>query len=563
MPDSPQSHPVLKSNASPELIQAVQEIELASDQCYADLALLNLPGNLAIWSLLTYLIREHTEVELNGHGPGSHDFTGLIINASRAISTAINWVSKHGRPPSRLVRLASTGATQESSRAAFAVAHNYNAFQSCLPMWHRDRYAAQVLTPAHAVFTVPGGSRQRQVSAYQKGYRPLSGDHAIIPAEPVAQSPLRVALFEEVLDAATSRKPRSFTYREPRKLWENLLPDYVLRVGEATRRSPALELGGYTLSEFNQFFAALTTMAAAHEFLCFAWGRRRGSYPQDSAVMVRLRQDWVKSLGGLSGLSNSKTTAILDDLTYGFGNSVDMILQPFIPLGNSSPWLAVAPPFPLKSRPDENILRIVSQSRNSAFSETSNSKEGELRAQVKSRCAQFLPEGPRLLPKPLPDIDLLLIDEPTSTIVFCEAKWIRKTLRVAEHIDRDRDVSKGFEQLEKIQTFLHAHPCHLESLGTIPKPLDQYRNVHYIVLARDHWLWQDPSNNIAIIEFEPFIRVISAASDLHTAIEELLRYEWLPVEGRDFEVQSESARVAGVTIQSEVFYSLPRRHMRL
>jgi hypothetical protein len=37
---------------------------------------------------------------------------------------------------------------------------------------------------------------------------------------------------------------------------------------------------------------------------------------------------------------------------------------------------------------------------------------------------------------------------------------------------------------------------------------------------------------------------------------DLLRYEWLPVEGRDFRVQYDTATVNGVSIQSEVFYTI-------
>src|SRR5271170_1118044 len=128
-----------------------------------------------------------------------------------------------------------------------------------------------------------------------------------------------------------------------------MLPEYVDRVTDATRRSPKLDLGGYTLSEFNQFFAGLTTVAAAHDFLCFSWGRRQGVYPHDSAVMVRLKLEWINTLSRLSRLSEQKTITILNDLTYDPQKSIDLIIQPFVPLGHGSPWLAVAPPFPMTS----------------------------------------------------------------------------------------------------------------------------------------------------------------------------------------------------------------------
>ena len=35
---------------------------------------------------------------------------------------------------------------------------------------------------------------------------------------------------------------------------------------------------------------------------------------------------------------------------------------------------------------------------------------------------------------------------------------------------------------------------------------------------------------------------------------ELLRYDWLPIEGTNFAVRFESAEVNGIALESEVFY---------
>jgi hypothetical protein len=283
MPNSSQSGtangPLLKRDAPPDVVEAVARLERASDDCYIPLGLLKTPTNLAILSLLTYVIAEHTEKELNQYGPGSHDFTGILINLSRALPTAIHWVSKHGLPASRLVPLRWVPKLQQDSRTAFSVAHNYNSFLYCLPMWHCDRYAVELLSPVHARFSVPGPARQRQVSAYQKGYKPRTGAHAITVTGPPPQTPELVALFQKVLGNASGKKQTSFSYGEPFDLWQNMLPAYLERVNAIGRRDIALDLGGYTLEDFNRFFGAFTVIAAAHEFLCFAWAGNMARFP--------------------------------------------------------------------------------------------------------------------------------------------------------------------------------------------------------------------------------------------------------------------------------------------
>lgn len=50
-------------------------------------------------------------------------------------------------------------------------------------------------------------------------------------------------------------------------------------------------------------------------------------------------------------------------------------------------------------------------------------------------------------------------------------------------------------------------------------------------LPRDHWRRVEPRDRVAIVEFEPFARTLEHAPNLHEAIDELLRYDWLPVGG--------------------------------
>ena len=66
----------------------------------------------------------------------------------------------------------------------------------------------------------------------------------------------------------------------------------------------------------------------------------------------------------------------------------------------------------------------------------------------------------------------------------------------------------------------------------------------------------DATDGIALVEFAAFTMALGAAGDLHSAVQQLLTYDWLPVEGRDFQVQYDGVIVNGVGQESEVFYSL-------
>ena len=54
---------------------------------------------------------------------------------------------------------------------------------------------------------------------------------------------------------------------------------------------------------------------------------------------------------------------MVSDLTFSVQQSVDLHVYPFIPLDSEGETLAIAPPFPLHGRHNENILRVCSQRR--------------------------------------------------------------------------------------------------------------------------------------------------------------------------------------------------------
>ena len=75
-------------------------------------------------------------------------------------------------------------------------------------------------------------------------------------------------------------------------------------------------------------------------------------------------------------------------------------------------------------------------------------------------------------------------------------------------------------------------------------------------MARDHWLWIEPDDGLAVAEYEAFTTYLSRSGDLSAAIDELLTYDWLPVGGRDFRIQYDRATANGVSLESQVYYAL-------
>ena len=131
-------------------------------------------------------------------------------------------------------------------------------------------------------------------------------------------------------------------------------------------------------------------------------------------MTVDLQAD--ESSGVMAYLKNDASA----DLTFSTRQSVDLHVYPFIPLGGANDMLALAPPLPLHSRHDENILRACSQRRPQVYDVTSLEKQSEMLATSRAVGSRYGANGPVRLPNPLPDIDLLAVDESYATVVIAE-----------------------------------------------------------------------------------------------------------------------------------------------
>jgi hypothetical protein len=543
----------LKDEIPADIAEILCQAEARADECWRALRLRHYPADLAIWAVLTGGIRM-VEGEQATRGSNTPHFDAMLANLSRLLAVAVKWAIGHGQPPADPPRRW-TGELSAAVDQALELAKDYAHFEVCFQGFHKGRYAADVLSPSLIRFSVPGSERERQVSAYQKGLRPREGRFTGQRAAQRPQEPRVVEIFEQALGTCRGTGSLGFEYGDPWPLWRELMPEYKDRVTALARRADTLSLGDYTLAEFNAFYVALIVVCAAHDHLCFLWARANGVYPLESAVIVRSTAAWTHVLSRLSGLAPEKCRPMIADLTFSPRQSVDLHVYPLISLGGANDRLALAPPFPLHSRHDENILRVCSQRRPQVYDVTSLEKQSEMLATARTVGSRYGADGPVQLPNPIPDIDLLAVDESCATVVIAELKWIRKTVRPVEIPERDADVLKGVRQLDAISAFLMENTDYLRSRGLLAQRLDQYEQVHYLLVARDHWRWVEPRSRVAIVEFEPFARALQRAANLGAAVGELLTYDWLPVERRDFRIQEDRAEANGVTIQSPVFYS--------
>jgi hypothetical protein len=302
--------PWIKSEAPPEIVELVDRIERTADSYVSQTSLARFPSNVGIWALLAGGINRIEEAHL-AYGPNSDHFNASLINIGRILPTAIKWTASSAKPSSSLKKRQWTPGIARATADTFQLATEYEGFQTCMPLWHSDRYLAEPVSKTIVRFIAPAFGRQRQVSAFLKGLRPLTGKWKASPRLNHDQTQETRENFQDVFDHARKRSLYAFTYPDPWTLWSELLPEYISRVRGITRRPDSLLLGSYILGEFKTFYASLLTICAAHEHLCFAWGKVQAQYPIESCVMVRSTSNWSGILSALSGLSQTTCAAMI------------------------------------------------------------------------------------------------------------------------------------------------------------------------------------------------------------------------------------------------------------
>jgi hypothetical protein len=476
-----------------------------------------------------------------------------------------SFIASHGKPASKLIHAYTWNRTLAAdATSAMHISREYTNFLSIFPLWHRDMQGADLLSDGRVRFAFERDSpEQRRVIAFQQTFRPHIGMQDAVTNHRMQLSSGQERQFVELREIAQSRgSTKKLRYEPPTELIRDVRSHCLQRVDESFRYPDGLELGEYSMGEFKSFYAGLLTLCAIHERICYPYLEKGHQIPESSLVMVKTRRTWIEKLTEISRLPVEKCEKIVTHLTMDLspgkeiGREIGMTVYPFIPLDGFNQELAVAPQFPLAARSDDNILRAFSIRSQAEFSRI-NQKEPLMRSRILAANSGFNIPEPVLLPNGKTDLDLIIEDAQSSTLVLGELKWIRKPLTARERVRCDAEIEKGLKQIQLVREYARDNPDFLIRSRRLTRAVNSYTNIHYLLIVADHWFWIDPEDSFAILDFQVFLTKFATSTNLQETISDLLAYNWLPVEGVNFSVDFEPTSVNGAVIESPTF-----RHMR-
>ena len=210
----------------------------------------------------------------------------------------------------------------------------------------------------------------------------------------------------------------------------------------------------FSLAEYRQFWINLAALCYIHFFSCLSI-QDPDIRLQNSIIILPVNQ-LCGTVASLSGIGNETVRRIVNYITFNpKKRNADIMYQPII--NHNEEQLLIAPMLVIGSRPERNLLALVSSSNN----DHKHSKEvNDLEELMVQEIESTIPESPNVtvvkhknLGDRLPDVDFGILDTNTNTVLICELKWFTAADSSREVFAREDDITHGCDQVEAIMTY--------------------------------------------------------------------------------------------------------------
>ena len=510
-------------NVSPELRKVEKEI----DNYYKSNPLLKLPFATAAWSLLTFAEFESLKQVSNVSTP--QELETQSNNFVNELKAPMFWLFRACEQGGQIPSTCDDDVFQ-ASWDLFKLGKKYQWFEAAYT------YASRGLIELELQ-----GSTIQPTKEFFKGMEyQVYGRLMKVHESEEAVSLINIDNFP-LLTEAISRSVRIKGDRFSCKMNPRMVSDTIKFINpgyDAVFSLPSeWEFSRYTLGDFRKVFEAILAMASIH---FIAWGiaieKGYNHFGYADSIYVPTCDELLRRIVRYSGVSDEKVLSIFDDLTYGNRGILhpDPALQPLIKL--NSKHYAIMPSLWMSLSPERNLTVILNRipSERKIYAEL----VGEQEKLMKRRFTTDLStEGFRFIEgnvsSDLPDIDLAIIRDSEKACLLLELKWFIGPAEFREVIEKSKAIKKGVCQSLKFkQAFADSHEPLLTKLG-----IDTDYRLETIVVSQN-WIGDADVQNpeVPVIRADHLIAKLKATESLRSTMDWLKNQEYLPKEGKDFEV---------------------------
>ena len=206
----------------------------------------------------------------------------------------------------------------------------------------------------------------------------------------------------------------------------------------------------FSLNEYKEFWVSLTALCYIHFCNCFAI----------ADLLVRIKNSTiiqninsiVEYIEAESKLPKEKIEAIIKYITFDpKKKNVDIMYQPIVMFEDET--LIIAPILFMGSRPERNLLSVISSAHDREYSKEVNKLEGLMVGELESTVLSQYKAKHKHLRDDLPDVDFAVFDETTNSALICETKWFAAADSTKEVLSKEDEITHGCQQIESIMLY--------------------------------------------------------------------------------------------------------------
>jgi len=455
--------------------QDLQELERKIDSSIETRSLFSQPRDIALVHLLRYFedyVRLYAPKSLS---PESHQ--AALKKGQDGMQFAVQWIFRYCPLPASQRSYKTRDEIYRQAHDLHELAMDYSMIWDLLSMVWRKRAVAERET----------GGTIRIEYANQLAADGEMADRFIGTSSPggsglnFLNSTVNPQNFVQKIKTQSDNKG-NVKYLVPTSAFNDVAKSWRNHASQLWELGETWDLGGYTVSQFREFWIGLLTLCWIHFWACFSSGKQGGDL--DNTVIILPKEEWTERIARDCGLDTKITGAILNDLIYDIGlyksnaKQPDVTYQPFFPLHSDllvlSNWLV------LLSSHERNIWDLVSIKRPRIHSVLRNKKEQiwllELKPLLKSYGLSSYGPMKFNLGSQGSDLDLLVLDCTTKFGLCCQLKWLTTPDRIRDVQYTENELNNGLTQAQLSLRWITSLPAELQSLtGLSSHELQQYK----------------------------------------------------------------------------------------
>lgn len=206
----------------------------------------------------------------------------------------------------------------------------------------------------------------------------------------------------------------------------------------------------FTIAEYKGFWIAITALCYVHFFACLSV--QDPSIRLKNSTIIQSLDNIIKYVVSQTTMDRDKVETIVNYITFNpQKRNADIMYQPIVRIEQDK--LIIAPMLFMGSRPERNLLAVVSSKHDSEYSREVNDLEGLMVSEIESYITSADVVKHRHLRDDLPDIDFAVYDRSSKSAMVFETKWFAAADSSKEVYAKEDEITHGCEQIESIMAY--------------------------------------------------------------------------------------------------------------